>query len=128
MSELWSQYAVPILGFLNLAMAALVMYLGRFFLRKDDWSKYLKETAAPLKAEVEIIAKNHGDRINNLEHRMKSMPDKDAIHELSIYMQRLTGELKASEERMRGFEKLSQRMQTQIDIMDSFLRKMERQK
>ena len=109
--------------FLNLVMTGLVIYLSRIFVRKDDFKKYMEDTATPMAVKVMRIENDHDDRIKRIEFQMEMLPDKDTVHQLLMQIEKLTGKLEVYEERIAGNEAISKRMQTQLDLIDGYLRK-----
>ena len=122
-NEIWTQYAVPLFSILNVILAGLVIYLSRFFVRKDDFKQYIEDTATPMAVKVMTIENDHDDRIKRIEFQMEMLPDKDTVHQLLMQIEKLTGKLDVYEERMASNEAINKRMQTQLDLIDGFLRK-----
>jgi hypothetical protein len=63
------------------------------------------------------------DRIAHIELRLQNMPDLHTIHEFSLQLERIEGQLQVVGERLKGFAALSDRMQKQIDLMDEYLKR-----
>jgi hypothetical protein len=72
-----------------------------------------------------VSKEDHGllaARVQGVEDRLDQIPGAAVIHQLSIQMTALHGELKATNTRLDGFNDLSRRMQKQLDLIDGFLR------
>lgn len=61
-------------------------------------------------------------RIDTLESKVDQLPSKDTIQKLMIQITSLEGELKSFVERFHGLDKLMDRMQTQADRMEDYLK------
>jgi hypothetical protein len=61
-------------------------------------------------------------RIGRMNERMTQVPTAQNLHDLQISVERLTGQIAVSNERMSGLEGLHGVMKRQIEVMDDFLR------
>ncbi len=61
--------------------------------------------------------------MKHLSDQIANLPSAATIHELSIQMTELKGELKVSTAKFQSMSELSGRMQMQIDRMDEFLKR-----
>lgn len=61
-------------------------------------------------------------RVGRMNERMTQVPTAQNLHDLQISVERLTGQIAVSNERMSGMEDLHGVMKRQIEVMDDFLR------
>ena len=64
------------------------------------------------------------ERVASVEKDVDGLPSVTKLHSLSLQIEELSGELHVVEERLEGFDRLSKRMQKQVDLMDEYLRRM----
>ncbi len=63
-------------------------------------------------------------RVASVENTLDNLPDGDKLQAVSIQITELSGELKVIEERLEGFDRIANRMQKQVDLMDEYLRRI----
>ncbi len=99
----------------NMPMIQIAMFVFQIFLTAMIWV-----------ARKEFVTRTEFDGYKNtlmqIQNKIEYLPNMTTITNLSNQIALMTGELKVFEERFKNFEKLSNRMQSQVNIMDGFLR------
>ena len=114
MLEKYQSIIVPALAAIQFIIGMFVAYLSIIFTKKSDFENLLQNYR---EVEKRLIA---------IEHDIEHLPDKDTANNLLLEIATLNGKLEAYEERFDNFNKTSDRMQKQLDIIDHYLRKVEK--
>lgn len=105
-----------ILGCLN---TVAMLYLRNIFATRKDFG-----------AIGDRISR-HGERLNlgdgrfvRIEERMRALPTTHQLGNLSIQLERLSGDMRAMTKQIEGYDQLHQSLKRQVDVMDDYLRQM----
>ncbi|WP_119301127.1 DUF2730 family protein [Dongia deserti] len=109
------QASQPVLQILQWIAVALffvfMLYMRSVFVTRKDHEA------------VEKRVQNLETTITLIGHQMKQGPTAKEMHELSLAIERLTGQLGITNERMSGMEDLQKVFKHQVDRIEEFLAK-----
>lgn len=111
-------YSSWIIFALNLLIAVLCLAAQRKFTPRDEF-----ET---LKDEVGTLNIRQGQaelKADFVERTLAKLPDFDTFHQLSVQMTELKGEIKTMNARFDSMSDIGDRLQSQFDRMDEFLKR-----
>lgn len=103
MNEIWAEWKGVFIFFLS-------MFCGWF-----GWS--LKKRFVP-REEHEALA----EEVKAIKAKTDKMPTAQDIHGLSLQLTEMKGDLRTVNEKFNGVDKLSSRIQMQVDRMEDFLK------
>ncbi|WP_119304970.1 DUF2730 family protein [Dongia deserti] len=89
----------------------LMLYMRSVFVARKDHDA-LEKRVQTVETTIALIG-----------HQMKQGPTAKDLHELNIAIERLTGQLGVTNERMSGMEDLQKVFKHQVDRMEEFLAK-----
>lgn len=103
-----------LLWVINFAFWGFMLYMRTVFVSKETYSDDMKK----IEDEHDELEK----RVATIENDMKHLPDGETARQLLLEMSELRGELKVVYERSASFDNTVDRLQKQVDRMDTFLR------
>lgn len=113
---------------MTVTLAGLVLYLRRIFVTRGDFGTVTKklqdnddETGRRLTTQSERIQELAG-KTTRFEDRIATLPNAEAMKDLELAMERLSGRVLVLDQKLEGFDDLHQVLSKQVDRMDEFLR------
>jgi len=92
--------------------------IGRWLKGLDD----AKEATAARIVKIEERVNDQGRDIAAIKTRIEDTPSSKAMHELSVTLTDLKGEIGVASERLRGVTKLQERLEATVDRQEGWLR------
>lgn len=121
MNELWQSLAPqisPLIVLIQFVVAIAVALFATKFVPKEEHDA--------LEIRVDGHALAHAEtklEIKHLAEQIKNLPSADQLHALSIQISELKGNISNFTKQCESVEKMTDRLQLQIDRMDDFLKK-----
>ncbi len=113
-----SPHITPLIMLANVFLGLFIALVATKFVTKSEFAT----VAATVDRHESYIETNRLE-MKHLSDQIANLPSAATIHELSIQMTELKGELKVSTAKFQSMSELSGRMQMQIDRMDEFLKR-----
>lgn len=117
MIQAFAPYASIIILILQAGFAVFMLLMKSRFVSKEEHGK-TAEHISTLSDEVTQVSL----RLDFMEREVKQLPSAKDLHALSLQITTLDGSIGAISEKFKGFDKLTDRLQTQVDRIDGFLK------
>jgi hypothetical protein len=115
--EQWLLAVNAVQGAATLMLGVAMLYLRSIFAGRKD----LLELEGRVQGHAERL--NLGDgRFARLEDRIAALPTAEALSQLNVQIERLSGDMRMLGSQLHGMEQLHKVLERQVGVIDDFLR------
>lgn len=102
----------------QVVFAIILLAMRSKFTPRDEFESLKKDVA-----DLDIRQGKTELKADFMERALAQLPDSDTIHQLTVQMTELKGEIKTMNARFDSMSDIGDRLQSQIDRMDEFLKR-----
>jgi uncharacterized coiled-coil protein SlyX len=121
--------AINVIG---LVLGGWVLWsLRRAFVGRSEFDAAMDQIPRDLGERLDRVRDRGAEqdqRLAVLEHQMERTPSRDEIHNLEIAVTRVETTISGLDHRLNGLQTLLERFERQVNVMDGYLREVDRAK